>query len=89
MAKTIFILYWKGMNGERVKDKPISCSNKRILAEKVGGIPGMGYDNLVRLFTRERRTFWEDENKEYLILKIYESDIERGRQKVKKYNRNQ
>lgn len=80
MAKVIFIFHWKGKEGERIKSKPVSCSNKRILAEKTKGIPGMGYDNLVRLFTRERRVFWEDS--EYIIIKINENDIERGKQKV-------
>jgi hypothetical protein len=76
MAKVIYIFHWKGEGNKRAMDKPISCSNKRILSERTG----MGYDNLVRIFTRQRRNYWEDG--EHFIIKIYENDIIRGKQKL-------
>ena len=76
MAKVIYIFYWK----EKVKgdntSKPIACTNKRVLASR----SGMGYDNLVRIFTRQRKVYWEDS--EHIIIKIYENDIIRGKQKI-------
>ena len=80
MAKVIYIFYWKGVDGERVKDRPFACSNKRILAEKVKGTSGLSYENLVRIFTKQRRFYWEDN--EHFIVKIYASEIKRGKQKV-------
>jgi hypothetical protein len=41
-----------------------STSNKRTLSEKAG----VGYENLLRVFTRERRNYWVSP-KGYIILK--------------------
>ena len=76
MAKVVYIFYWKGDREDADKRKPISCSNKRILSERTG----MGYDNLVRIFTRLKRVYWEDS--EHFIIKIFEGDIIRGNQKL-------
>jgi hypothetical protein len=76
MARVIYIFHWKGLGKDRIKERPISCSNKRLLAERTG----LGYENLVRIFTRQGRSYWEDS--EHFIVKIYESDIIRGKQNL-------
>jgi len=81
MAKVIYIFFWKREGKDRFTEKPISCSNKRVLSERTG----MGYENLVRIFTRERRYYWEDES--HFIVKIRENDIIRGKQKISKPSR--
>ncbi|MGD0340534.1 MAG: hypothetical protein ABSA76_02335 [Bacteroidales bacterium] len=77
MARTIYIFIWKENDGKAKETKPISCSNKRILANRTH----LGYDNIMRIFTRQGKYFWEDS--EHIIIKIYEGDILRGRQKIK------
>jgi hypothetical protein len=76
MAKVVYIFYWKGTGKDGKVNKPIACTNKRLLSER----SPLGYDNLVRIFTRQRRCYWEDS--EHIIIKIYENDIIRGRQKI-------
>ena len=77
MAKVVYVCYGKGVDGS----KPISCTNKRLLAR----YSGMGYENLVRIFTRQRRVYFEDSG--HIIFKIYERDIIRGNQKVSRRGR--
>ena len=78
MARVIFVYHWLGKDGNGRDSHPIGCSNMRILSER----SGVGYENLVRVFTRERRRYWSD-GASY-IVKIYESDILRGKQKLSK-----
>jgi hypothetical protein len=77
MARMIYVYLWKDLEGGGIKTHPIACSNKRVLAEQ----SHMGYDNIMRIFTRQGRRYYED--REHVIVKIYESDILRGRQKIK------
>ena len=81
MAKVIYIFYWKQGGVNSKENKPIACTNKRVLAER----SPLGYENLVRIFTRQRRVYWEDS--EHIILKIFEDDIIRGKQKISKKGR--
>jgi hypothetical protein len=52
------------------------CSNKRILSERTG----VGYDNLVRIFTREKRVFFD--NGEVIILRLSTGNIKKGNQSL-------
>jgi len=38
------------------KGYSLSCTNKRVLADRTG----IGYDKLVKIFTREKRNYYED-----------------------------
>lgn len=78
MAKVVYILYWKREVEKGEENRAIACSNKRVLAER----GPLKYDNIVRIFTRQRKFFWED--LEHVIIKIYEKDIIRGNQKLSK-----
>jgi hypothetical protein len=73
MARKIFVFQLLGLMEDK-KKKPIACSNLRILHER----SGIGYDNLVRIFTRNGRSFYM--NDRIVIMKIYESNILRGGQ---------
>lgn len=68
-SKEIFIFYFK--NGEK---KISGCTNKVTLSKK----SGIGYENLVRVFTRERKDHYE--NDDVMILRLRVSDIEKGKQ---------
>jgi len=76
MAKVIYVYFWKGGGESGTNRKPLACTNKRVLASKTG----MGYENLVRIFTRKGRSYWEDS--EHFILKIFVSDIIKGKQRI-------
>lgn len=62
-----------GYRGDREKGTGVSFSttNMRSVSEKTG----VGYHNLVRVFTRERRVIWDSAPGGWLIIKseIYES----------------
>jgi len=73
MARVIYTCYLKVQGGN---GRPVACSNKRILAER----SSVRYDNLVRIFTRRKLFYWEDDR--CIIMKVYEGDIVRGRQKL-------
>jgi hypothetical protein len=78
MAKTIYIYYNKETEKEKGKGIVISCTNKKILSERTG----LGYDNIVRVFTREKKIYWE--GLEWVIIKIYVDEIIKGKQKFSK-----
>ncbi len=54
------------------------CSNKRVLSERTG----VGYDNLVRVFTRSRRVYYEGVGG-VLILKLEVGSIVKGSQSIR------
>ena len=68
--------YAKIAGGDRRDIRPFACSNRRVLSQRTG----MGYSNVVRVFTRERRYYYETE--EYVVLRFFEGDIVRGKQKL-------
>jgi hypothetical protein len=78
MAKRLFIFQLKGDAEFMKKHVPVGCSNLRILHER----SGMGYDNLVRIFTRKCLRYYESES--VVIMKVYESMIIRGKQGLSK-----
>ncbi len=76
MARMVYIYCRKDSEGRRLESEPISCSNRRILSEK----SGLGYENLVTVFTRKGRHYYE--TNECVVIRIYEKFILRGRQKI-------
>lgn len=86
IAMEIFTLFFgdKG-TGEGFS---LSCTNKRVLADRTG----IGYDKLVKIFTREKRFYYEDPEQGFLI--IHSTLLHRGGQRIKvkrystTYNRN-
>lgn len=78
MAKVVYVYYDKRTGGETGKGNVISCTNKKVLSERTG----LGYENIVRVFTRERRVYWEGMG--WVIIKIYTDEIVKGRQKFSK-----
>jgi hypothetical protein len=77
MAKVVYVCYRK----DGVNSVPVGCTNKRLLSR----FSGMGYENLVRIFTRGRRFYYEDG--ERIIMKVYEGSIIRGAQKISRRGR--
>jgi len=61
-----------GYQGDRETGRGVSFSttNMRSVSEKTG----IGYDNLIRVFTRERRVIWDPAPGGWLIIKseVYE-----------------
>lgn len=86
----IFTLYF----GDKEKGDgfSISCTNKRVLAELLADKTGIGYDKLVKLFTREKRDYYEVPEEEFVIIRS--KILHRGGQRIKvnksgtTYNRN-
>jgi hypothetical protein len=70
----MFVYYCKITGRDNRKVIGRGCTNKRVLAKNTS----IGYDNLVRIFTREGRGFYE--NDDYIIVKIYPSEIDKGSQ---------
>jgi hypothetical protein len=50
------------------------CTNKRVLAKKTG----IGYDLLMKVFTRKGLVYFENEH--VIIIKVKRGDIEKGKQ---------
>ena len=77
----LFTLYF----GDKVKGVgfSISCTNKRVLAEALNELlankTGISYENLVKLFTREKRNYIEIQG--YII--IQSKVLLRGGQRIK------
>ena len=71
-GKELFVYYHKGMG----EIEAGGCTNKRILSEK----SGIGYDNLVRVFTRDRVNYYEDDT--VVIIRLFVSNIVKGRQSM-------
>ena len=72
-GKELYIVYPKlGIEGGNFKVE--GYTNKR----QVSGRFNLKYDNLVRVFTRNRRTYYEFE--EAIVMKLYLSDITKGGQ---------
>jgi len=71
-GKELFIYYHKLVGDGSVG----GCTNKVILAKK----SGVRYDNLVRVFTRERKHYYE--NDDIVIMRLYVGGIEKGRQSM-------
>jgi len=65
-----------------------SCTNKRVRADRAG----IGYDKLVKIFTREKRNYYEVPEKELNIIRL--KILHKGGQRIKVrksstiYNRN-
>ena len=78
MAKEVFVYYAKNTGEKDCDIRPFGCSNRRILSQKTG----KGYSNVVRIFTRERRYYYE--TGEFVILRLFESDISRGKQRIRR-----
>ena len=71
-GKELFVYYHKGMGDIEAG----GCTNKRILAEK----SGIGYNNLVRIFTRNRVNYYEDDT--VVIIRLYVRSIVKGSQSM-------
>lgn len=82
----IFTLFFG--DKESGKGYSLSCTNKRVLADRTG----IGYDKLVKIFTREKRFYYEDPENNFII--IHSTLLHRGGQRIKvnrigaTYNRN-
>ena len=81
MARVVFVFQIKGDGEFMKKHVPVGCSNLRILHER----SGVGFDNLVRIFTRKGLRYYENDS--VIIMKVYESLILRGRQGLVKRGR--
>ena len=71
----IFTLYFG--DTEEGKGFSLSCTNKRVLADRTG----IGYDKLVKIFTREKRFYYEDKENKFII--IHSKSLHKGDQRVK------
>ena len=75
-GKELYI-YYSRVAGERDKRIMVrGCTNKRVLSEK----SGIKYDTLVSAFTRRGSRIYD--NGDMIIMKLYVSDIEKGRQSM-------
>lgn len=82
----IFTLY----SGNKVKGDgfSFSCTNKVLLATRTG----IGYDKLVKIFTRDKKNYYEATEEELIIIRS--QILHRGKQRIKAsksdttYNRN-
>ena len=74
-GKEMYVFYPKGM-GNGMDVEAICCTNKTILSKR----SGVGYDNLVRVFTRERKSYYE--NEEVIIIRVYIRNVVKGRQSI-------
>lgn len=80
-GKELFIYYFKQLGMADYNIRVGGCTNKRILSERTG----IGYDTLVRIFTRKGGVYFD--NSDILILKLFASDIEKGRQSMSRRGR--
>jgi len=76
MIKVLYVFHWRG-EGEG-NGISFGCTNMKVLSERTG----IGYSNLVRVFTRLKRDYWEDRKQGYFIIRIMGKDIYKGRQKI-------
>jgi hypothetical protein len=77
-GKELFVYYHKKLG---IVDKGVrvgGCTNKRILSKKTGITEGL----LMKIFTREGLCYYEDDST--VILKLHTSDIQKGRQSMKR-----
>ena len=75
-SKELFIWYpkWIGRDDKKVTAR--GYTNKRVLSQR----SGVNYDNLVRVFTREGKHYYE--NADGVIIRLYVSEITKGGQSV-------
>ena len=79
-GKELYIVYPKlGVEGGNFKVE--AYTNKK----QIDGRFNLRYDNLVRVFTRNRKTYHEFE--EAIVLKLYIGDIKKGGQSFEKKGR--
>jgi hypothetical protein len=79
-GKELFVCYHKGI-GDTKRVEGIACTNKVVLAQR----SGINYDNLVRIFTREKRHYYETEG--VVIIRVYVRNIYKGGQSMKRRGR--
>ncbi|MGD0341293.1 MAG: hypothetical protein ABSA76_06270 [Bacteroidales bacterium] len=74
-GKDLYIFLWKGSGEKGDKGMVIICTNKKVLSER----SSIGYENLVRVFTRQKRIYYED-SEGHLVMHLKVKDIIKGRQ---------
>ncbi len=74
-GRELYIFYHKEM-GNNKQVEVMGCTNKVVLARR----SGVNYDNLVRVFTREKRHFYE--NGDVIIMRLYVRNIIKGSQSL-------
>ena len=74
-GKELFVFYHKEVGLDRELEV-IGCTNKKVLAK----MSGLSYDNLVRVFTRERRHYYD--NGDVVVMRLYTKNIHKGEQSI-------
>ena len=80
-SKELFIYYHKHLDSEGRDAVVGGCTNKRILASRTG----VGYYTLMKVFTRRGDCFYE--NGDVIIIKLFTSDIIKGKQSMSRRGR--
>lgn len=75
-GKELYIYWIKVFGKDNIKQRGGGCTNKVILSRKTG----LGIDTLVRLFTRQDRGYFE--NDDIIIIRVNPFDIEKGKQSM-------
>jgi hypothetical protein len=75
-GKDLFIFYHRDIGIGDNSIKPGGCTNKRILSKQTG----IDYNTLMRVFTRQRRCYYETDG--MIILKVSTGDIKKGSQSL-------
>jgi hypothetical protein len=78
LSSELFIFYDKKLGIGNNSIHSIGCTNKTILNERTN----LDYGFLMKVFTRENKFYYEDEN--MIVLRIFTDEILRGKQSVKR-----
>ena len=80
-GKVLFVYYFKKLGESNKQIEVCGCTNKHKLSERTG----IDYNTLMRIFTRQGKNYYE--NEDVLILKLPTGNIIKGDQSITRRGR--